>query len=250
MAASGAGSKIEVEAFNVKLHGCKILCQGPFFGKYPPILEAVEKLREPFKRRILIGRTPFSFSKALPLQYDATFQIKETSADWSLILTYIAYAPKPLLAIAEDVEIPDAVWGKISAATTFVHIAQTPIRNIRVYDAVFFAPVGGEMDAGAAGFGAGGYADSVRAGSDRSAQPALLAADYVFRQIQMLYKGNYTQTEYKEIIAELRVAGAGLAYTGGSMYWYDVVTSQGSEALSRKQLSELFSWLSIQFAGS
>jgi hypothetical protein len=229
MAAAASAGKIEVEAFNIKLHGCKILCQGPFFGKYPPILEAVEKLREPFKRRILISRTPFSFSKALPLQYDATFQVRET-VDWSLILTYVAYSPKPLLVIAEDVEIPDAVWAKISAATTFVHITQTPIRNIRAYDAVFFAPVGGEVEAGAAGFGAGGY------------------ADYVFRQIQMLYKGNYTQAEYKEIIAELRVAGAGLAYTGGSMYWYDIVATQGSDTLSRKQLSELFAWLSSQFS--
>jgi hypothetical protein len=64
----------------------------------------------------------------------------------------------------------------------------------------------------------------------------------------MLYKGNYTQAEYKEIIAELRVAGAGLAYTGGSMYWYDIVATQGSDTLSRKQLSELFAWLSSQFS--
>lgn len=221
-------SKIEVESFNIHLHGSKILCQGPWTtGKYPPILESVEKLREPFKRKVLISRTPFSFSKALPLQYDATFQTKEIS-DWSLILTYITYAPKPVLVIAEEVEVPDAVWAKLTATTTFVHICATPIRNLRVYDAIFFAPIGD--DSAIQGFGVGGY------------------SDYVFRTIQMLYRASYTQKEFKEIINELRVAGAGLAFARNTIYWYDVVSQQGGETISRKQLSDLFSWLAIQFS--
>jgi hypothetical protein len=229
MASSSSHSnKIEVESFNVHLHGCKILCQGPWTsGKYPPILESIEKLREPFKRKVLISRTPFSFSKALPLQYDATYQVKEIS-DWSLILTYVTYAPKPLLVIAEEIEIPDAVWNKITATTTFVHICATPIRNLRVYDAIFFAPIGD--DTAIQGFGVGGY------------------SDYVFRTIQMVYRATYTQKEFREIINELRVAGAGLAYANNMIYWYDVVSQQGGETISRKQLSDLFSWLSVQFS--
>ena len=222
-----AATTIQVDAFNVNLHGAKILCQGPWIGnKFPPIIETVEKLRDPFKRKILISKTPFSFSKALPLQYDATFQIKEIN-DWSLILTYITYAPKPLLVIAEEIEVPDAIWAKLTSTTTFVHICNTPIRNIRAYDAIFFAPID---DTPIAGFGTGGF------------------SDYVFRTIQMVYRATYTQKEFKEIINELRVAGAGLAYTGGAIYWYDVVTTQGGEIISKKQLADLFSWLATQFS--
>jgi hypothetical protein len=232
MASAAAADTIQLEAFNVNLHGSKILCQGPWLdGKYPPILDSVKKLRDPFKRQVLVSRTPFSFSKALPLQYDATFQVKET-ADWSLILTYLAYAPKPALAIIEDVEVPDAVWGKLASTITCVHITATPIRNVRAYDAVFFAPIGETGMVASAGWNAGGY------------------AEFVFHQLQMLYKGAaLTSAHYKEIVQELRVAGAGLAYTGGTIYWYDTVASQGSEPLSNRQLSELFTWLAGHFRG-
>jgi hypothetical protein len=247
---AAAADTIQLEAFNVNLHGTKILCQGPWSdGKYPPILDSVKKLRDPFKRQVLVSRTPFSFSKALPLQYDATFQVKET-ADWSLILTYLAYAPKPALAIIEDVEVPDAVWGKLASTITCVHITATPIRNVRAYDAVFFAPIGEPGTTASTGWNAGGY------------------AEFVFHQLQMLYKGaaligsehssdrsaqpvyrSLTSAHYKEIVQELRVAGAGLAYTGGTIYWYDTVASQGSEPLSNRQLSELFTWLAGHFRG-
>ena len=230
---SSTSDTIQLEAFNVNLHGTKILCQGPWVdGKYPPILDAVKKLRDPFKRQILVSRTPFSFSKALPLQYDATFQVRET-ADWSLILTYLAYAPKPALAIIEDVEVPDAVWSKLASTITCVHITATPIRNARAYDAVFFAPIG-EMSGSVHGWsGASSY------------------AEFVFHQLHMLYKGaNLSAAHYKEIVQELRVAGAGLAYTGGTIYWYDTVASQGSDPLSGKQLSELFLWLAERFRTS
>jgi hypothetical protein len=229
---AAAADTIQLEAFNVNLHGTKILCQGPWSdGKYPPILDSVKKLRDPFKRQVLVSRTPFSFSKALPLQYDATFQVKET-ADWSLILTYLAYAPKPALAIIEDVEVPDAVWGKLASTITCVHITATPIRNVRAYDAVFFAPIGEAGTTASTGWNAGGY------------------AEFVFHQLQMLYKGAaLTSAHYKEIVQELRVASAGLAYTSGTIYWYDTVASQGSEPLSNRQLSELFTWLAGHFRG-
>jgi hypothetical protein len=228
-------TKIEVEAFNVNIHGSKILLQGPWSAnKYPPVMEYIEKLRDPFKRKILISKTPFSFSKALPLQYDATFQIKELS-DWSLILTYMTYSPKPLLVIAEEIEVPDAIWAKLTNTTTFVHITATPIRNFRAYDVIFFAPID---DTPMAGFGKG----------DTCGTPMGGYTDYVFRTIQMVYRASYSQKEFREIINELRVAGAGLAYYNNAIYWYDVVTTQGGETISKKQLSELFSWLAIQFS--
>ncbi len=222
---------IQIDAFNTNLNGCKILCQGPFpSAKYAPIMEAIEALRDPFKKKILITRTAFSFSKYLSLQYDAIFQIKE-SMDWTLALTYITYSPKPLLVVVEDTVIPDGLWAKLNSSVTLVNITNSPVANHRPYDAVFFAPV---------------------------EEPASQYADYVFRILQQLYRTNYTQKEYREIMQELRVAGAGIAWTrhnekstGGSIYWYDPLTQQQQQqqgdGLTNKQMGELLSWLSQQF---
>ena len=220
-------STIQIDAFNTNLHGCRVLCQGPFpNGKYAPIMDSIQKLREPFKKKILLTRTAFSLSKYLPLQYDAVFQVKDTQ-DWTLILTYITYAPKPLLVVSEDVQIPDGLWQKLNRTTTFINITSTPLLNIRPYDAIFFAPI-----------------------EEQSAS----YTEYVYKILQSVYRASYTQKEHKEVSQELRVAGAGIAWTrhnedvaGGSIYWYDPVTTNQGDCLSNKQMSELFSWLSQQF---
>lgn len=218
---------IQVDAFNTNLHGCKILCQGPFTrGKYAPIMESIQNIRYPFKKKILLTKTAFSFSKYFPLQYDAIFQIRDNQ-DWILALTYITYSPKPSLVIAEDIVIPEAVWSKLSRGTTFVHITSTSIANVRPYDAVFFAPI-----------------EDLTTGF----------ADFIFRQLQAIYRANYTQGAYKEIMQELRVAGAGIAWTRhqeslatGSIYWYDPISINQGDKLTGSQLSELFSWLASTF---
>ena len=57
---------IQLEAFNTNLHGSKVLCQGPFKqGKYPPVMDAIQQLRTPFKKKILISNTTFSLSNNL-----------------------------------------------------------------------------------------------------------------------------------------------------------------------------------------
>ena len=220
-------STIQIDAFNTNLHGCRILCQGPFTtSKYAPIMESIQKLREPFKKKILLTRTAFSLSKYLPLQYDAVFHVKDTH-DWTLILTYITYAPKPLLVVTEDIQIPDGLWQKINRTTTFINITSSLMLNIRPYDAIFFAPV-----------------------EDQSAS----YTEYVYKILQSVYKVNYTPKEHKEVLQELRVAGAGIAWTrheentaGGSIYWYDPITTNRGDSLSNKQMSELFGFLADQF---
>jgi hypothetical protein len=216
---------VQIDAFNTNLHGSKILCQGPFQNKYAPILEFIEKLRDPFRRKILVTKTPFSFSKYITLQYDAIFQIKEVN-DWSLVLTYAMHAPKPALIVIEDVNIPDIVWQKIPKQITTIHISSTPIQNLRPYDAIFFAPI---------------------------EELSSSFTDVTFKQLQIIYKQNYSQKEYRELIQELCVANAGIAWMrhgeqvmNGNLFWYDPVENQG-ESLSNKQMSELFSWLSRQF---
>jgi hypothetical protein len=192
-------------------------------------MEYIQKLRDPFKKKILLTRAAFGLSKYLPLQYDATFQVKDTH-DWTLILTYITYAPKPILVVAEEVPIPDALWQRINRTVTFVNITSTPVVNIRPYDAIFFAPI---------------------------EELATSYVDYVYKILQSIYKASYSQKEHKEVLQELRVAQAGIAWTkhdedaaGGSIYWYDPVQSNQGDSLSNKQMSELFAWLSSQFQHS
>ena len=218
---------IEIGAFNTNLHSCRILCQGPFPNhRYPPIMESIQRLREPFKKKMLLTHSAFSLSKYIPLQYDVSFQVKEIQ-DWSLILTYITYAPKPLLVVAEDIPIPDGLWQKLTRTTTFVNITSSYQLNIRPYDAIFFAPI---------------------------EELGTSYAEYVFKILQSVYKATYSPKEHKEVLQELRVASAGICWSryeedtaNGAVYWYDPVTNNRGDSLSDKQMSELFSWLSEQF---
>jgi hypothetical protein len=99
--------------------------------------------------------------------------------------------------------------------------------NIRPYDSIFFAPI---------------------------EELATSYTEYVLKLLQSVYKASYTQKEHKEVLQELRVAGAGICWTrydedtpGGSIYWYDPVGNNQGDSLSNKQMSELFGWLSQQF---
>ena len=97
-----ADNTIHLEAFQANLHGLKILCQGPFTkGAFPPVLEAIENIKIPFQRKVLlIGGDASPFAKTFSLKYDATFHIGNT-IDWSLALTYILHAPKDVLVVAD-----------------------------------------------------------------------------------------------------------------------------------------------------
>ena len=221
-----AESTIKLDAFNTNLHGCRILCQGPFPKQnYPPVMESVQKLREPFKRKILLSKTSFGLSRFLPLQYDATFQVKD-GHDWTLVLTYITYAPKPLLMVCEEISIPDGLWQKLNRTTTVVHLTSSQVVRLHPYDAIFFAPI---------------------------EELTSSYTEYVYKLLQAIYHTSYTQKEHKEILQELRVAGAGLAWSKeesrGAIYWYDPVQNPG-DLLSHEQIADLLGILSEQFRKS
>jgi len=216
---------IKLDAFNTNLHGCRILCQGPFPKQYPPIMDSIQKLREPFKKKILLTNTPFGISKYLPMAYDTVFHIKDT-ADWTLLLTYITYAPKPLLVVSEDIVIPDGLWPKITRQTTFVNFAASLVFSGRPYDAIFFAPMEDVSN---------------------------VYADYVYKMLQSLYRVSYSPKEHKEILQELRVAQAGLVWSkvdeesqGGSVFWYDPVAIQATDRLTPNQMAEILTALAGQ----
>jgi hypothetical protein len=230
--AAAAADTLQIEAFQTQLHSARILCQGPFpEGKHPPILDAITDKKQPFLKNVLLTHTPYSFSKALPLHYDATFQVT-TATDWSLALTYIVHAPKPILVVAEEVGIiPDGVWPRLTRGITFVHFQSTPPRNLRPYDAVFFPAI------------------------EDSASPV---ADLTYRMLQVLMGASGIGSGgFREIVSELRVAAAGIAWSKvdeanekGALYWYDPVRYHTAEGLSKKQLSDLFTFLAGQFAGT
>lgn len=217
---------IKIDAFNTNLHGYRMLCQGPFpKGQVPPIMESIQKLREPFKKKILLSHTAFSLSKYVPVQYDAVFQIKDP-ADWTLALTYMTYAPKPLLIISEDLVIPDGLWQKLNRTMTFVNITSSPVIHVRPYDAIFFAPI---------------------------QEVAHSFTDYSYNLLQSIYRTTYSQKEHKEIVNELRIAGAGIAWSkveeeqGGNIFWYDPISQNPGDKLTNAQLGDLFAFLSDHF---
>jgi len=149
--------------------------------------------------------------------------------DWSLALTYILHAPKDVLVVAEDIPIPDAFWSKLTAHITFLHIVTTPLRIVVPYDTIFFAPI-----------------DDITS----------TYTDTVLKALQSSFKKTFQQKEFRDILQELRVAKAGLAWTAvgevpsigvrGALYWYDPETVE-EDSLSRKELSDLFQMLSHQF---
>lgn len=216
---------IKLDAFNTNLHGCRILCQGPFSKHYPPIMDSIQKLREPFKKKILLTNTPFGISKYLPMAYDTVFHMKDT-ADWTLLLTYLTYAPKPLLVVSEDMVIPDGMWPKVTRQITWINVTSNTVLSIRPYDAIFFAPMEDISNT---------YADSM------------------YKILQSVYRASYSQKEHREILQELRVAQAGLIWTrideesqGGSVCWYDPVPIQATDRLTSTQMAEILTVLAGQ----
>ena len=158
--------------------------------------------------------------------YDATFH-PSTGQDWTLILTYITYAPKPLFVVVENLSIPDGLWQKLPQGTTLLHLTPAPMVRLHPYDAIFFSP---------------------------TEEVSASYTEDTYRILQSVYRPHYTAKEHKEILQEMRVAKAGLAWTRvneptttGAIYWYDPAPIHPNEQMKPEQLAELFSWLSEQF---
>jgi len=231
---------IQLEALSTSLHGAKILYQLPSsasssasssvfpsasLSTQPPWSEWIQRLRQPFRKAICLTNRLLPFITSIVPRYDATFQVRD-SPDWTLILTYITYAPKPLLVVVEDISIPDGLWQKINNTTTLIHITHQPTLRLHPYDAIFFAPT-----------------EEVNTAHSEDAH----------RILQSVYRASYSLKEHREILQELRVAKAGMAWTrvdekgSGAIYWYDPVPIQADARLAPADLVELFSWLSEQF---
>jgi hypothetical protein len=222
---------IQLESFNTALHGTRILLQGPFpQQKLPPIMDYIQQLREPFKKKILVTSSAMAASKLLPMVYDCVIHATDI-IDFQLTLAYLTYAGKSTLMVLEDPPaIPDGFWAKLPRTVTAVHIVTTrTVVSLRPYDAIFFAPM-----------------EEVQS----------TAAEYVYRMLQSVYRSNYTLQEHREILNEMRVAKAGVAWTnvgesrqGGAIYWYDTVEhATGTERMTGRQMADVLEWLATQCA--
>jgi hypothetical protein len=219
---------IQLEAFQTPLHGAKILYALPQrYGQqqqHPPWSEWIHRLREPFRKAIRVSTKLLPLAASVVPAYDATFHPKD-GQDWTLILTYITYAPKPLLVTIEDLSIPDGLWQKLPAHTTLLHITSHPVIRLQPYDAIFFAPMDDDH---------------------------VTYRETAHRILQAAYRATYTLAQHKEILQELRMAKAGLAWTRvdekaqGALYWYDPVAAS-HDGFPPHHLSELFQCLAEQF---
>jgi len=158
----------------------------------------------------------------MPLAYDVTFCMSEQS-DWTQLLTYITHCPKPILVVSEEIRIPDGIWSRLQK-TTWLNFSSFHVASIKPYDAIFFSPM---------------------------EDPSPSQVEYSYKLLQSVYRSSYSPKEHKEIIQELKAAGAGIAWTkkddqSANLYWYDPVTTQG-ERLEPSQLSDICLFLSKQF---
>ena len=231
--------QVQLEAFQANLHSGRILLQGPFEpGKYPPILEAIQNIREPFRRHILITSHPNNYTSTIKLSYETTFKIS-APIDWSLALNYIQHligqsGNTPLLIVVEDLEVPDGFWSKLSGQSriTVVHFTAHHIK-IRpglaaIYDSIF-----------------------VPFQSDLGAQ----ATQHIFSILQGVFRATWNYAEFREILTEIRAAGAGLCWTrlggggngaqgkSGNIFWYDPVHSIRTQQLDRDKIARILRWV-------
>lgn len=222
---------VNIEAFDENLFGKIILYQKHThpedYHRLPPIREKCNDLRVPYKRRLLISNIHNKHINNVFFDYDTIFYIQEMS-DWSLVLTYIAHSPKPLFILIENVAIPNIVWTKLiglkqgnsggasPSSMTIVHFMNTPVASIQPYTCVFYQPI-------------------------MTATPASIL-DNIYSQI-LTTKHSYNMREFRETIAELRIADAGLCVLNGiELYWYDPVDSDVK--IGSGKMAEILRWLS------
>lgn len=160
---------------------------------------------EPYSRRVLITSTSSRCSSVFRCNWDAVFQPADQK-EWTLILTYCSYAPRPLLVHVDDaVNPPDAFIQRLPQGTTITEVRRletvpdAPTGPVRA-DAIFYAPVQDLTTADAAA---------------------------IIRSLNVQVGSRDTEGK-KAYLRELRVARAGLAWTRiqeptshGATYWYD-----------------------------
>jgi hypothetical protein len=199
---------VNLENFDTPLTGTHTVFYvegGPF--AHPVLPRTLDSILhgEPYNRRVLITSPSSRCSSLFRCNWDAVFQPADQK-EWTLILTYCSYAPRPLLVHIDDTaHPPDAFFQRLPQGTTITEVRRletvpdAPAGPIRA-DAIFYPPVQDLTTADAAA---------------------------IIRSLNVQV-GSRDAEGKKAYLRELRVARAGLAWTRihettshGATYWYD-----------------------------
>ncbi len=159
---------------------------------------------EPYNRHVLITAPTSRCSSLFRCNWDAVFQPADQK-EWTLILTYCSYAPRPLFVHIDDaVHPPEAFFQRLPQGTTVTEVrrletvSESPIRA----DTIFYPPV-----------------------QDLTSADATA----IIRSLNVQV-GSRDVEGKRAYLRELRVARAGLVWTRvreptahGTTYWYDPV---------------------------
>jgi hypothetical protein len=186
------GAFVQLEELDERLRGKRILTYLPSAAKeaYHYIRLMVSNVQaggEPFVRIICI--TNSSLYRAYADGLGATLIIgPRDNTDWSLVLTACAAHPASLIVVFPDCKAPDALLGRLSAATTLIQFrGLEETFTSRLFGLYFFPHV-----------------------TDND-------ADLVIKRVTELQQ---SVPDLRSVLKELRMAGAGLVI-GSALHWWD-----------------------------
>jgi hypothetical protein len=213
---------INIEGLSTSLRGGKHLIIHGTNMKMPDFADFLSG-GEPIQRYLLLTGRNGDMSAQFWFPWNGVLTLVD-ARDWNFALTYIANAPKPLFCLVDDsLTVPEAFLRRVPASVTLVHLIQ-PSPELATsmalphYDSVFISPI-----------------DDI---GSKFYESALTCLQRVFKR-----HGEY---DMKEVLRELRVAGAGLVWTriqesdpGGAVYWYEPGPVSPKLLLSAKALGRI-----------
>lgn len=214
---------IQIEGLSTNLRGGKHLVLKHTNSRLPDFTDFLAG-GEAFQKYILLTGKGVDPITQFWLPWSAIFQISD-QRDWSMALTYITNASKPIFCLADQsIQIPEAFLRRLAGTnTTFLHIA-APTSQLATslalphYDSIFVAPV-----------------EDISSSFYESALTV----------IQRSFPG-HKNYEMKDVLKELNIANAGLVWTrlqesdpGGAVYWYEPGGESPSLMLTHKQIGKI-----------
>ncbi len=213
---------INIEGLSTPLRGAKHIVLRAANMKMPDFADFISG-GEPIQRYLLLTGRNGDMSAHFWFPWNAVLTLVD-ARDWNFALTYIANAAKPIFCLVDDsLTIPDAFLRRVPANVTLVHMMQPSTElstsmSLPHYDSVFISPID---DIGSKFY------------------------DVALQVLQRVFK-RHEDYDMKEVLRELRVAGAGLMWTriqesdpGGAVYWYEPGPVSPKLLLSAKALGRI-----------
>jgi hypothetical protein len=214
---------IQIEGLSTNLRGGKHLVLRTAGSKLPDLADFIGG-GEAFQKYVLLtgkGADPIS---QFWLPWSSSFMITD-QRDWSMALTYLTNAQKPLFCLADQsIQIPEAFLRRLAGQNiTFIHVtvptaALATSMALPHYDSIFVAPV-----------------EDINSTFYESALTVIQRSFTRHRDYEM-----------KDVLKELNVANAGLVWTrlqesdpGGAVYWYEPGGVSHKLMISQKQIGAM-----------